>query len=73
MFIFTGHPPMTDKLLNTEYEGNPSDRSGPNEAHIHTDVHASRWTDGLKKAHLIRGRGWKRVNTPNSLTPVLSQ
>jgi hypothetical protein len=33
--IFTEHRRMREKLLNTEYEPNPSKRSGANEKHIH--------------------------------------
>jgi hypothetical protein len=29
---------MMDKLLNTEYELNPSTRSGKNETHVHRDT-----------------------------------
>jgi hypothetical protein len=29
---------MTDTLLNTEYEQNPSNRSGASEEHRHTDA-----------------------------------
>jgi phosphohistidine phosphatase SixA len=32
-----GHRPMMEKLMNTEYEQNPSNRSGASEAHINTD------------------------------------
>jgi hypothetical protein len=36
MFMFIGHRPVTDKLLNTEYEQNPSNHSAAGGAHIHT-------------------------------------
>jgi hypothetical protein len=37
MFIFTGHRPILDKLLNTEDEYNQINRSGANEALILAD------------------------------------
>jgi hypothetical protein len=44
-FICIGHRPMTERLLNTEYEQNPSKCSGANEAQIHTYIQ----TDGITK------------------------
>jgi hypothetical protein len=37
MFVFTGVRPVMDKIRNTEYEYDPSNRSGSSEEHIHTD------------------------------------
>jgi hypothetical protein len=34
-FVFTEHLASTGKLVNTEYEWNPSKRSGASEAHAH--------------------------------------
>jgi hypothetical protein len=39
MFIFTRRWPMIGKLLNGEYERNPSDHLGASEAHIQTYTH----------------------------------
>jgi hypothetical protein len=35
MFTLIGHGPSMDEILNTEWEYNPSKRSGTGEAHIH--------------------------------------
>lgn len=37
MFIFSGHRPIMDKFLNTEYGYNLSNRSETNQVYIHTD------------------------------------
>lgn len=62
MFIFTGHRPMTDKLLNTDYELNPFNRSGAH-PYMHADRRHSRITFfvfmGLKTC--------KSVNIPRSI------
>jgi hypothetical protein len=42
MFIFTQHRSVTDKLANTEYEYNPSSRSGSAEPSIYT-AYTERW------------------------------
>jgi hypothetical protein len=47
MFIFAGHRHVMNKLLNTEYEQNPSGRSGASETHIHTYTY--RHSDGITK------------------------
>jgi hypothetical protein len=39
MFTFTGHRPMMNNLLNTEYEKKASSRSGAGDTHIRTCIH----------------------------------
>jgi hypothetical protein len=38
MFVFSGHLPMMDQVLNTEYKLNSSKRSDPSVGQIRTDI-----------------------------------
>jgi hypothetical protein len=63
MLRFTRHRPRIDKLLNTEHEAHPSNRSGASEAHIHPYIyiliHTYMHTDDISNLliRIRRGRG----------------
>jgi hypothetical protein len=61
MIIFTGHRPGKDKPLNTEYEYNPTCRSGASERYIRKGRNSA-----YHKPLLSSQEGAKRVNSTKS-------